>query len=82
MIKEMVKGEKEKMLERNLYIHNRLPNNLSDNSDLESNSDYQNLSLSISFQEMSADETAYTLDTYPGHLRYFHRFSDAFPIDI
>ena len=23
MIKEMVKGEKEKMLERNLYIHNR-----------------------------------------------------------
>jgi hypothetical protein len=22
MIKEMVKGEKEKMLERNLYIHN------------------------------------------------------------
>jgi hypothetical protein len=24
MIKEMVKGEKEKMLERNLYIHNRI----------------------------------------------------------
>jgi hypothetical protein len=25
MIKEMVKGEKEKMLERNLYIHNKEP---------------------------------------------------------